>query len=73
MAKEDLPISKYPSLMAFQKLQGCNDLTNIAVAKNATYHSRTAAEEFLECISEVIHNNTVRKLKESKMFAILGG
>ena len=71
MAKEDLPISKYPSLVSLQKLQGCNNLCQISVGKNATYNSRIAGSEFQECISETIHQNIQTAVRNAKFFAVL--
>lgn len=36
MAKEDIPIKKCSSLMEFQSLQGCEAITKLCVAQNAT-------------------------------------
>ena len=69
MAQED--ISKYPSLVNLQKLQGCSGLDKISVAKNATYNCRNSGEEFQESIASIIHTDIVKKLKDSEMFSIL--
>ena len=71
MAQEDIPISKYPSLVNLQKLQGCSGLDKISVAKNATYNCRNSGEEFQESIASIIHTDIVKKLKDSEMFSIL--
>ena len=40
MAKEDIPLKKYPSVMQLQKLNDCVQLENMDVGNNATYSSR---------------------------------
>ena len=71
MAKEDLAMSKYPSLMAFQKLQGCESLSKISVAQNATYSSRNSGTEFQECVAEVIQKDIRIAVQNAKFFSVL--
>ena len=51
LAKEDVAIKKYPSLMEFQKHQGCEPVSSLSVGGNATYLSRAAGQE---CVAEAI-------------------
>ena len=71
MATEDIPMSKYPSLVHFLKCQGCDNLTRIDVGKNACYNSRTAGEDFQECVGEVIENYVVAAIKKAPFFSVL--
>lgn len=71
MASEDIPISKFPSLIKLQKANESGPLSNLSVAKNATYCSRTAGEEFQGCLAEVIHGNKVDKIKNANMYSVL--
>ena len=71
IAKEDFAISKYPSLIRLQILQGCSALSSISLGANATYHSRNSGEEFLECIAEVIHTNVISAIKNCDMYSVL--
>ena len=71
MATEDISMSKYPSLVNFLKFQGCDNLTRIDVGKNACYNSRTAGEDFQECVGEVIENYVVAAIKKAPFFSVL--
>ena len=71
MGQEDLPIKKYPSLVEFLKLQGCDSLKQISIAGNATYGSRQSGKEFQESVATVIHDSIIKKIKQAKMLAIL--
>ncbi|KAL8580116.1 hypothetical protein ACOMHN_061230 [Nucella lapillus] len=62
LAKEDLPVNKYSSLMELQKLQGCDAVAQLSVAGNASYMSRASGEEFQECLAEEIHQKIVKKV-----------
>ena len=46
MAKEDLPLSNYESLIDFQRLQGVQKLQELSMSGNASYDTRKSAEEF---------------------------
>ena len=71
MAKEDLAMQKYPSLIEFQKIQKCPDILNLRQADNASYESVSSGKDFQSSISEVIHKDLVLELKKAKMFSIL--
>lgn len=71
MAKEDIPIKKYSSLMEFQSLQGCEAITKLSVAQNATYTSRMAGEDFQTCVAEDIHQQLVNNIKNADMYSVL--
>ena len=71
LAAEGIALSKYPSLINLQKLQGCQPITDkLSHAKNATYSSLNSAEEFLACIAESIHSKILAKIK-GQPFAVL--
>jgi hypothetical protein len=71
LAKEGLPISKFASLIEFQKLQGCPDIKNLSQAGNATYTSRQSAEDFQECIAQDIHEGIICDIKSANMYSIM--
>lgn len=71
MAKEDIPIKKYQSLMQMQKLQGCESLSKLQVSQNATYLSRSSGEEFQACIADQIHSQIISNIKSADMYSIL--
>ena len=70
MASEDISIRIYLSAINLQKLNERVPLSNLSVAKNATYSSRTG-EELQESLAEVIHENLVDKIKNTNMYSIL--
>ena len=57
MAKEDLPLSKYESMIEFQKYQGVTKLQELNMAQRANYESKTAAEGFLTSFCESIRDD----------------
>lgn len=57
--------------MHFQKLQQCEAVTNLSVAGNATYTSRSAGQEFQTCLARDIHEQVVGNIKNSQMYTIL--
>ena len=71
LAKEDLPVSKYSSLVKLQKAQGCEGLQRLSVADNASYDSRSSGEDFQQCIAEVIHEDIIQVLRQAEMFIYL--
>ncbi|XP_046574757.1 transmembrane protein C17orf113-like [Haliotis rubra] len=71
MAKEDIPIQKYSSLMEFQKIEGNEDIAKLSVGSNATYMSQTAGEEFQESIAETIHKDVIKQIRAADMYSIL--
>ena len=65
LAKEKLPISKYPSLYKLCKLQGVElDVLNI---QGDDYSSRTSAEEFLNSIVHVIVTKIDSEIKKEEI------
>jgi hypothetical protein len=71
MAKEDIAIKKFESLMKFQKLQGCEAIANLYCADNATYTSRSSGEEFQKTVADEIHEKIVSEIKRSDMYSVL--
>lgn len=71
MAKEDVPVKKYSSLMELQKLQGCEAVSNLSVSRNATYMSRGAGQDFQSCVAEEIHRRVVQNIRDASMYSIL--
>ncbi len=71
MAKEDIPIKKYPSMVSFLKLQDCPQIKNLEVGKNATYASRATGEEFQSCMAEAINSRIAEQVRNAPMFSVL--
>jgi len=71
LAKESIATAKYPSLMEFLRLQGCESLSNLDIGKNATYSSRATADEFQEIIASIVEKDLIEKIKASKFVSIL--
>ncbi len=71
LAKEGLPIAKYPSLIKFMKLKQCPALGNLEQGKNATYSSRTTANEMLEAITDTIEKEVNRKIQKSMFYSVV--
>ena len=55
LAKENIAIVKYSSLINLMKLQGCPNLDNLASGDNASYLSDRSAEEFQVCVCLLIY------------------
>ena len=70
MAKEDMPINKFQSLMEFQAMQGV-DFSGLKVGKKITYFSRSSGEDFQSCVSEAIRKPILDDIKAAKMFTVL--
>ena len=47
LGKEYIATKKYRSLLNFLKLQGCKDLENLIVGKNASYDSKNSSQSLL--------------------------
>ena len=71
IAKEDLPMQKYTSLMNFQSLQEVPHLNQLSVGGNATYTSRIAGEDLQECVAESIQQEIRENIGKASMFSIL--
>ena len=71
MATEDIPIRKYNSLIELQKLNESGPLSNLSVAKNATYSSRAAGEEFQNCLAQTIHEKKLDQIQSASMYSVL--
>ncbi|XP_021339253.1 zinc finger protein 862-like [Mizuhopecten yessoensis] len=71
MAKEDIPIKKYTSMMELLKHQECGKLEKLGSGRNATYMSRSAGEDFQACVAEAIRTDIIEKIKLADMFSIL--
>ena len=71
MAKEDLAVAKYPSLMNLLKVQGCEPFSKINIAKNATYTSKVSCREFQQCISEVIQKDILTAVQKADFYSVL--
>ena len=65
IVKEDLPFAKYESLIEFKKLQ------ELKMADNVSYGSRSAADDFLTAISDVIDEGLNELLHGTKYISIL--
>lgn len=71
MAKEDIAMKKYPSLMELLQDQGCEAAKSLYIGDNACYTSRASGQEFQECCSDVIRQKNVDEIKSSGMFSVL--
>lgn len=71
MAKEDLLIKKYSSLMDLLKVQGCDAVPTLSVGGNATYMSRTAVQEFQTCVAEAIQQRVTQNNRDASMQSVL--
>ena len=72
LAKEHIATEKYDSLMNLLKLQGCKDIENLNVAKNASYNSVQTAKDFQSVIAECIQDEITEKLHKSPFVSIMG-
>ena len=70
MAKEDLAIKKYKSLMEFQREQGV-DFSGLKVGQRVTYFSRTSGEVFQQCVAQSIRDPILKEIKDAKMYSVL--
>lgn len=70
MAKENLAMAKYPSMMKFITDLHCPG-TEFEVGKNATYTSRTSALGMLQSIGTVVRRRVIKKLNASPYVALL--
>lgn len=68
MAKEDIPMKKYTSLIEFQKVQQCEALVNLTVAGNA-YVSRPSGEDFQACVAEQIQSKIIFDIRNASMYS----
>lgn len=53
------------------QLQGCEAVENLSKAKNATYMSRTAGEDFQAAVAEDLHTRAIEVVKSGKFFSVL--
>ena len=71
LAKEHTATEKYNSLMNLLKLQGCKDIENLNVAKNASYNSVQTAKDFQSVLAECIQDEITEKLHKSPFVSIM--
>ena len=71
LCSESLPMSKYPSLIAFLKYLNVPDIEHLKCGKNVDYTSRKTADGLLEALSVVIDENLTEKIKESPCVTVL--
>ena len=71
MQKKILQQKKYASLLELLEKQGCTDVKNLNVAKNATYSSHPIAEELQQAVADTIMSDVIADLKDSLCLAIL--
>ena len=71
LGKEYIATEKYRSLLNFLKLQGCKDLENLTVGKNASYDSVQSAKEFQSVIAENIQSGITEKLQKSSFVSVM--
>ena len=71
LASEEFGTLKYVSLNNLVMMQGCIDLQNLSVAKNAQYTHHRIPEEMQECISMCIDEDLVEKIKLAPSYNLL--
>jgi len=71
LAKECIPLNKFPSLMEHQKAVGAPDLDCLKVGDRINYSSYTSACGMLGAISTFIDNDITEKLKASPVLTIM--
>jgi len=71
LAKEDIAISKYNSMLALLQQLDCPHISGLKTAKNVSYTSDRAACDMLESIAAVIRKNIDNKLLTSPFVSIL--
>ena len=63
-------MSKYPSLMDLLSDLDCPDIDQLSSGQS-TYKSEKTAREILQCIADVLRDETLKKLNESPFISIL--
>ena len=71
LAKEEIATLKYASLNSLMRSQGCENLLNLQVAKNAQYTHHRIAEEMQDCISVCINEHLLEKIKLAPSYNLL--
>lgn len=71
LVKENIPLSKFHSFIAFQKGVGVEDLAALTVSPGVSYVSDYAAHEFLKALSETIESDTKSALQNSPYVTVL--
>lgn len=71
LAEEHIATEKYKSLMNILKMQGCKDIENLNVAKNASYNSVQTAKDFQSVIAECIQDEITEKLHKSPFVSVM--
>ncbi|XP_070542020.1 uncharacterized protein C17orf113-like [Ptychodera flava] len=69
LAKEELPASKFESLVGFLKETGCPSLT--AVPSDKLYSHHSSVEDMEEAIAEVIDSEIDRDIQNSGVYGIM--
>jgi hypothetical protein len=68
---EDLPLSKYPSLVSFMNELHVDDIEKMNVSKNVSYNSRKTAYEILEAVADRIDDKVTEELQASPVITVL--
>ncbi|XP_067660021.1 zinc finger protein 862-like [Haliotis asinina] len=71
LCKENIAIEKYGSLLKLLEKEGCTSVKNLDVGGNATYRSRSLAEDIQEAIANTIMAQIIGDLKDAYCVAIL--
>ena len=58
-------------LIELQKLNVSGSLSNLSVAKNATYSSRAAGKKFQNCLAQFIHGKILDQIQSATMYSVL--
>lgn len=53
------------------EIEGCESIKELSSAKNATYRSRTIAEEMQQAIADTIHSEIIDDMKKANFIAVM--
>ena len=71
MCSENLPLSKFSSLMELLKLLGVPNIEHLKIGKRIDYTGYNSACGFLKVLSDVIDANLVTKMADSPVITVL--
>ena len=71
LAKEQLPIHKYPNLMDFLEDLDCPHINELGMQQNTSYRSETTANDIVECLAEALRKRIDEKMRKSMFISLL--
>ncbi|XP_060556337.1 uncharacterized protein C17orf113-like [Ruditapes philippinarum] len=71
LVEENIPLSKFKSLVEFQKSVGVSGYNHLSVSDGISYESDYAGHEFLKAVSDTVETHTVQKLQKSPFVTLL--